>query len=205
MGDMMDMAEREMEREAAEEFRASRKLEKQHVERPVCRWADLVGLKHVKLNLQGRRGYPDRLFFVPGGKPLFIEFKRPTGKLSALQEKTIKELRGLGYAVKVFDSAERAINYLTRQIMGAPPLSKAGCELLARASPEWAVPGPRHGKDKYRSRRVDGCERPNADHRTAAPMPHGVAGRDRKVVAIRTPKLHGTSRQGQRRAGKREA
>ena len=60
----------------------------------------------VKMNLQGRRSWPDRMFMPPGGKPVFIEFKRPGEKPTALQAHTHVKLANLGYVVYVIDSIE---------------------------------------------------------------------------------------------------
>jgi hypothetical protein len=57
-------------------------------------------LESLKLNLQGQRGWPDRLVLVPGGRPVLIEFKRLRGiRLRALQEYRGQQLRLLGYTV----------------------------------------------------------------------------------------------------------
>ena len=50
----------------------------------------------IKLNLQGNRGWPDRMFLLPG-KPVFIEFKRRGEHPSDLQLYRIKQLTALGY------------------------------------------------------------------------------------------------------------
>jgi hypothetical protein len=57
------------------------------------------GVTCLKLNLKGRRGYADRLALVPGGRPLFMEYKRAGGKLDPLQEHRKAELEKLGYDV----------------------------------------------------------------------------------------------------------
>lgn len=86
-----------------------RKLEKQHVEKPVCDWADSRLIMHRKLNGEGKRGWPDREFFLPGGKPFLIEFKRPGEEPDPLQLETIGALRALGYDVEVHDDKNTAI------------------------------------------------------------------------------------------------
>ena len=71
-----------------------------------------VGLVSIKLNLQGTRGWPDRLVLVPGGVPLFIEFKRPGEDLRALQRVRHDYLRSLEYDVETFDDAEEAFQHV---------------------------------------------------------------------------------------------
>ena len=72
------------------------------VEKAVCTYADKRGILHIKLNLWGRRSFPDRQFFVPGGKPLMIEFKREKGgRLEPMQKYIHSKLSALGYEIKV--------------------------------------------------------------------------------------------------------
>lgn len=90
-----------------------KKLERT-IEAAVLRWAKKQKLEHLKLNTMGRRSMPDRLFWVPGGKPVLIELKRPGFEPTKLQMNTMKKLKGLGYDVIWTDSAETAIEYLRR-------------------------------------------------------------------------------------------
>ena len=52
-------------------------------------------------------GVPDRIVFLPGGKIIFVELKRPGEKPTALQDRIIEILRGLGADVRVVDSMEK--------------------------------------------------------------------------------------------------
>ena len=74
------------------------------VEKKVCGYADRIKLIHIKLNVLGRRGWPDRLFLPPGGRPIFIEFKRPGENPEPLQEYRHEILRAAGYRVFVVDN-----------------------------------------------------------------------------------------------------
>ena len=49
----------------------------------------------------GNDGVPDRIVFLPGRLPVFVELKTETGKLSALQEVQIDRLKRLGQDVRV--------------------------------------------------------------------------------------------------------
>ena len=84
------------------------------IERQAVEHAHRRGIDAIKLNLQGRRGWPDRLFLLPGGRPLFIEFKRTVKKKpDPLQARVHARLRKLGYRVLTCGSvedAERAID-----------------------------------------------------------------------------------------------
>ena len=55
------------------------------IEAACCAYATLAGCVPVKLQ-GGVTGTPDRLFLLPGGKTLLVEFKSPTGRLSPRQK-----------------------------------------------------------------------------------------------------------------------
>ena len=89
------------------------------IEGRVCAWADKHGVLHVKLNLQFRRGWPDRMFLIPGGCPLLIEFKRKGKKLEPLQAHVIGKLKRLGYDVHWTSKAEEAIYLIAARVSAA--------------------------------------------------------------------------------------
>lgn len=85
------------------------------IEREACRRITLeLGVESRKLT--GHKGDPDRMFLVRGGRPVFIEFKAETGKLSLLQELTIKRWRQYGYEVHVCRSAAEALDILKEAV-----------------------------------------------------------------------------------------
>lgn len=61
------------------------------------------GIDSVKMGTTTSTGWPDRLFFIPGGRPLMIEFKKPGGKLSQKQKHIHARLTTAGYDVEVHD------------------------------------------------------------------------------------------------------
>lgn len=63
--------------------------------------ADAAGVKSIKLNLQGRRGWPDRLFLDEYGRVWFVEFKRRGEKLRPLQDHIHRMLKRRGFRVSV--------------------------------------------------------------------------------------------------------
>ena len=80
------------------------------IERDACRKIyQMFGITSVKFTPTKSTGYPDRIFWVPGGKPLFIEFKRPGEDLRPKQKHIAKELRKLGYNVVACDSVFGAV------------------------------------------------------------------------------------------------
>ena len=91
-----------------------------------------LGVGSLKLNVKANTGYPDRVFWIPGGKPLFIEFKTPDGELSEKQKYNIDRLRKDGYNVEVCDDAIDAF-YAAIRAVAATRLSEEGRQILARA------------------------------------------------------------------------
>lgn len=67
---------------------------------------ELIGGKCYKWVSPGKRGVPDRICLMPGGKVYFVEMKAPNGVLSPIQKKRIKELKSLGFIVEVLASEE---------------------------------------------------------------------------------------------------
>lgn len=65
-----------------------------------------LGLLTLKLHVRFARGWPDRIVPVKNGKVLWVELKRPGGKLSALQAKLHADLAKIGHEVYVLDSKE---------------------------------------------------------------------------------------------------
>ena len=91
-----------------------------------------LGIGSLKVNVRGNTGWPDRIFWVPGGKPLIIEFKTPDGELSPKQKYHIERLKKDGYNVEVCDDAIDAFLAAIRAVE-ATGLSEDGCKILARA------------------------------------------------------------------------
>ena len=91
-----------------------------------------LGVGSLKLNVKANTGYPDRIFWVPGGKPLIIEFKTPDGELSPKQKYHIERLKKDGYNVEVCDDAIDAFHAAIKAVE-ATRLSEEGREILARA------------------------------------------------------------------------
>jgi hypothetical protein len=78
------------------------------VERRFTQLLDDRGLEHVKFTPWSRTGRPDRLVLLPGGRPVFVELKRPGEVPRPKQDYEISKLRQLGYQVIVEDDADRA-------------------------------------------------------------------------------------------------
>ena len=90
----------------------TRKLEKDHEDRFV-EYALRRGCRAWKLIFIGRKGFPDRIVFMPGGRVIFMEFKRKGNKQSPHQDKIQKILEGLGfnwYTPYTFEEAKEILD-----------------------------------------------------------------------------------------------
>ena len=87
------------------------------IERCACgRALRELGVRSLKLNITGNTGWPDRLFFIPGGRPLFIEFKRPGEEPGPKQRHIHAVLKHNGYEVQVHDSIDGAVDAIKRRV-----------------------------------------------------------------------------------------
>jgi hypothetical protein len=77
------------------------------IERKVCKWAQDRGWLAYKFTSPGRRSVPDRIF-ARAGRIVFIEFKRPGGRLTDLQRREIHRLQRAGFTAVVAYSVEEA-------------------------------------------------------------------------------------------------
>lgn len=117
-----------------------RVTERTGVEKPVVAWAKAHGCPLVpKMGTAYERSWPDRMFLVPGGRPLFIEFKRPGKEPTAKQAHRIQELRELGYDVQVCDNKEEGIE-IVRSRLEAARIHAPKRQVAAGARRRGAVP-----------------------------------------------------------------
>lgn len=79
-------------------------LEK-NIEKKCNEWAEKQGWWQRKFVSPNQRGVPDRLY-IRNGKVVFVEFKKPGSKPTALQVKTINEMYAHGATVHVVDNLE---------------------------------------------------------------------------------------------------
>lgn len=83
------------------------------IESTACSFALAQGVFSIKLR-DVERGMPDRLFLVPGGRPLFIEFKRVGGKVTPYQQMIHERLAHAGYSVVVCYTVAAAMAEIKR-------------------------------------------------------------------------------------------
>lgn len=84
------------------------------IEKAFLRELKKLGLRSRKMNGNGFRAWPDRMILIPGGSPVFIEFKRPGEKPTELQLENHKMLTELNYPVYWTDSSQEAIDQITK-------------------------------------------------------------------------------------------
>jgi hypothetical protein len=77
------------------------------IEAKACQAAKNLGWLVYKFASPARRSVPDRMF-IKRGRVVFIEFKRPGGKLTRGQEREGDRIRQAGLPVYVCDSAASA-------------------------------------------------------------------------------------------------
>jgi hypothetical protein len=105
-----------------------------------------LGVISIKLNLHGNNGWPDRMFLIPGGKPLFIEFKRPDEEPRSLQSYIHKVLAVLGYQIEVHDDVICALQSIARALEAAR-LHEESYQVSARAGGSRSFPRSRFGEN----------------------------------------------------------
>ena len=88
------------------------------IERAVCNEARARGILAYKFSAPGNRGVPDRIFIYQG-RIAFVEFKRPGGKVTRLQEVHIKEIQKQGFQCVVIDNRAAGIALLD-SLVSAP-------------------------------------------------------------------------------------
>ena len=68
------------------------------------------------LTLRGRRGWPDEVFWLPGGRPLLVEFKAEGEEPRKLQQYIHQKLKEQGYEVEVHTDAAEAIASIKQRL-----------------------------------------------------------------------------------------
>lgn len=86
------------------------------IERKVVKWCKTHRILTTKLNGLGQRGKPDRVFWLPKGRAVLAEFKRPGERATNLQAYMIQSYVDLGFDVHIFHTSEQAIATLHRYL-----------------------------------------------------------------------------------------
>ena len=85
---------------------ATKVLLERDLERYFSAQCNKHGIMTLKLHVRFARGWPDRIVALENGEVLWVELKRPGGKVSALQAKVHNDLAKIGHSVCIVDSKE---------------------------------------------------------------------------------------------------
>lgn len=86
------------------------------IEKKVCAWAKQQGCLVYKFTSPSQRSVPDRMFVLPYGTVVFIEFKAPGKVPTELQRKELLKLTDQGVRASWSDNSEQAIQWLQNRI-----------------------------------------------------------------------------------------
>lgn len=82
------------------------------IERRLVQEVERMGGRALKWVSPGNRGVPDRIVVLPGGRVVFVELKRPGGRLAPLQRRWAKVLTGMGHKVYKIESIEEVLKFI---------------------------------------------------------------------------------------------
>lgn len=86
------------------------------IEKKVCDYARKNGCVVMKLAGPNQKGQPDRMF-LKNGKAMFIEFKAPGKKPTALQERWLRQLREQGFTAVACDCPHDGIETVFSELL----------------------------------------------------------------------------------------
>lgn len=148
------------------------------------RWATARAIPTAKL--MQCIGIPDRVFFIPGGSPILIEFKRgKTSEFQPLQESYLEKLTADGYRAHAVAHRDEFTSIMLKA-MDTAPIPRAWSKVDAYQRAVRAAAGPRNGKDinNTRSRKDSAgkeAHKAGANRRATAKCTAGVAAGSRRV------------------------
>jgi hypothetical protein len=85
------------------------------IEGEVTSWAEGLGALHLKLNVRGRKGWPDHIYLFHG-KVVLMEFKLPGEGPEPIQTYVHTRLQMIGFKVWVMDNVKQAKTVLMREL-----------------------------------------------------------------------------------------
>ena len=93
---------------ASKRIKKKSEVSETDIETTFVKNAKKKGCHALKLIFLNKKGFPDRTVLCPGGRILFIEFKKKDKKQSAIQIQVMKLLQGLGFEYHVCDEKGQA-------------------------------------------------------------------------------------------------
>jgi len=85
-------------------------MKEQQIQSNKIKELESQGYYVIKLINTNKNGIPDLIAIPPNSNVLFVEVKKPDGKLSKLQEYRLKELKNHGVKVEVFKGEKIKLN-----------------------------------------------------------------------------------------------
>lgn len=82
------------------------------IERRLVREVERIGGLALKWVSPGNRGVPDRIVILPAGRVVFVELKRPGGRLAPLQKRWARLLESFGHTVYKIESMEEIDDFI---------------------------------------------------------------------------------------------
>lgn len=178
---------------------------------PTVKWAKAQGILHQRMSFRigVKQAWPDDVFLLPHGRPLFIEFKRPDGHPTDLQLQRMKDLNELGYDAIWTDNKDAACHALALALERSA-LYGASVTIFTGPLRGGFTAKARRTEDLNNLRRVSEAEirrarGDDAGNRAASRMQADLAPRGYEVVSIqgsnlrtfaRTKKGRGTQERG---------
>lgn len=95
-------------------------MTEKQIEKRIVALAKEAGGIAYKFISPGNAGVPDRIVIIPGARPVFVEIKVQSGKLTALQRRQIERLEKLGQPVMVIQG-EKDLTVFEQRIKEWPP------------------------------------------------------------------------------------
>lgn len=92
-------------------------MKEKQIEKKVCDFASSLGWLVRKYSSQYRAGMPDRIF-MRDGQVFWIEFKKPGGKVSPIQQFEIETMQAHGMEVFIVDDVEHGKQIVATQTEG---------------------------------------------------------------------------------------
>ena len=86
------------------------------IQRKMIVAVEKLGCLVIKIIRANKSGIPDLLILVPGGKAIFVEVKKPGGKLSKLQDYYIQKLRLLGFTAFHSSEVQDVVSMVSRNL-----------------------------------------------------------------------------------------
>ena len=119
-------------------------LEKE-IEAAVCKYAKEKGFEVYKFSSPNRVGVPDRMFVAPYQRVFWIEFKRPGGKTTPVQDREAAKLVHCGFSVYLVDSVDAGKEVIDGEAINALQTQRVMVEIQQfEVEREAAEHGTRH-------------------------------------------------------------